>query len=521
MTERGGVKEALRKSEERYRSLIESIDEGFCVVEVLFGESDKPTDYRFLEVNPAFERQTGIRDATGRTMREIAPNHEEHWFQIYGMIARTGEPRRFEQWAEALQRFFDVYAFRTGEPSERRVAILLNDITERKKTEEALRTSEERFRYLVESAHEYAIFTADLDMRVTGWNSGAERILGYTEQEILGQSLEVIFTVEDRCSGRPETEKRQALSEGRANDERWHVRKDGSRFWASGFLMPIRDSAGHAVGLVKILRNDTERMKAREELEASNERLQKALNESKQARKEAESANRAKDRFLAVMSHELRTPLTPILMATQLLLKRPDLDKEAVEIIRMIRRNVQLESHLIDDLLDLTRIRSGKFEIVQKPLDLRSVLFDAVEVVRPDIDAKHQKLKTFFDAAEHSVTGDATRLQQVFWNLLKNASKFTPKGGEISIRTWNERDMLAVEVQDTGIGFKQGTMEHIFEAFFQLNRPRAQDYGGLGLGLAIAKAAVEAHGGRILAKSDGRRLGSSFVVRLPQSKNET
>ena len=140
------AEDALRESEQKYRTLFESIDEGFCIIEVMFDANDKATDYRFLEISPSFEKQTGIKNARGRRMREIAPQHEEHWFEIYGRIALTGEPARFENPATQLSRWYDVYAFRVGEPRERKVAVLFNDITERKRTEQELRTSEERFR---------------------------------------------------------------------------------------------------------------------------------------------------------------------------------------------------------------------------------------------------------------------------------------------------------------------------------------------------------------------------------------
>lgn len=250
----------LRESEEKYRSLFDSIDQGFCVIEVLFDENNKPIDYRFLDINPSFEQQTGIRNALGRRIREIAPQHEEIWFETYGRIAQTGEPMRFQNRADQLGRFYDVYAFRVGKPEECKVAILFNDITESTQRETALRESEERLSLIMKSVKDYAIITTDLDGIVNGWNPGAEKIFGYTENEIIGKSDDIFFTPEDLQKGAAEKEMRKVLETGSAEDERWHVRQDGSRFYASGVMQPLKDS--EIKGFVKIARDMTERIKA-------------------------------------------------------------------------------------------------------------------------------------------------------------------------------------------------------------------------------------------------------------------
>ena len=189
VTERRQAEEALQASEKRYRMLFDTIDEGFCIAEMIFDEHERPVDYRFLEINPSFEKQTGLIDAKGKRIRELAPLHEEHWFEIYGKIALTGEPARFQNLAEELHRWYDVYAFRFGQPEDRQVAILFNDITERKRTEEALRESEEKFRLLVDSAQDYAIIMLDIDGRVASWNEGAQRMKLYTAPEIIGKAF--------------------------------------------------------------------------------------------------------------------------------------------------------------------------------------------------------------------------------------------------------------------------------------------------------------------------------------------
>src|SRR6185369_12358802 len=189
------------------------------------------------------------------------------------------------------------------------VVVSLIDITVRKKAEEALRTSQERLRMVVENATEYAIFSTDLKRRITIWNSGAERLLGYAEAEVLGQPADIIFTAEDRAAGAPEREMKAALAEGRASDDRAHQRKDGSRFWAGSAMMLMRDAEGRAAGFVKILRDQTAAREAQQALERSQADLVRALEENEAARMELQVADAAKDRFLAVLSHELRNPL--------------------------------------------------------------------------------------------------------------------------------------------------------------------------------------------------------------------
>ena len=389
------------------------------------------------------------------------------------------------------------------------------DIDDFKRASAELVASEERLRLLVENAREFAIFSMDLELRVTSWNSGAERLLGYTEREIQGQSADLIFNPEDRAAGAPQAEARQALAEGRAVDERWHQRQDGSLFWASGALMAMRSPAGEAVGFVKILRDETGARQTREALEQSRQELLKALEETGHAYAVAEAASRAKDHFLAVLSHELRTPLTPVLMAVHMLGRNRELPADTREALEMIERNVQIEAHFIDDLLDITRITRGRLEIISEPMDAHQAIRHALAISAGDLESRHQPLTVTLDAAEHRIHGDATRLQQVFWNLLKNASKFTPEKGSIRLASRNEPGWLVVEVADTGIGFEPEAATRIFDAFIQANAEVTRQFGGLGLGLAISKATVDEHGGTLEARSEGKNRGATFIVSLP------
>ncbi len=380
ITERKQFVGELRESEARFRTLFESMDEGYCVAELIFDEKNNPIDYRFLEVNPVFETQTGIKNARGRRMREIAPDHEQHWFDLYGRIALSGETLRFERPAAALQRYFEVCAFRVGAPELRRVGIIFNDITARKNLER-------------------------------------QRELLLTQEEAL--------------------------------------------------------------------------------------------------RRQAEAAVRAKDHFLAALSHELRTPLSPVVLTVATLERDPDFPQKYRKHLAMIRRNVDLETRLIDDLLDLSRVTSGKMQLHLQPTRLHAVLTLASQTCGSELSAKKLNLELALQAENDLVNADPIRLQQTFWNLLSNAAKFTPNGGSIFVRTENASGSVRLEVCDTGIGIEAEVLPKIFGAFEQGDSQITRQFGGLGLGLAICKAIVELHGGSINAKSGGSGTGATFTVELP------
>ncbi|HWN96153.1 MAG TPA: ATP-binding protein [Methylomirabilota bacterium] len=234
------------------------------------------------------------------------------------------------------------------------------------------------------------------------------------------------------------------------------------------------------------------------------------------ARDEAEAASRAKDQFLAVLSHELRTPLTPVLMSTYTLQADPNLPAKMRSAVEMIQRNIQLEARLIDDLLDLSRITHNKVELQLADIDVHDVVRNAVDVCRSDIDGKQQQLVLELDARHHSVRGDAARLQQVFWNLLKNAAKFTPPGGRLSLQSYNYKGTVRIDVTDSGMGIDKHLLPKIFAPFEQGGGASfSAKFGGLGLGLAISKATIDAHGGRLTAQSEGKNAGAVFTVELP------
>ncbi len=380
INDRKRIEAALRQSEERYRTLFESIDEGFCVIEMLFDANDTPIDYRFLEINPVFEQQTGLQQAVGKTARQLVPNLEDDWIKIYGQVALTGESVRFENRSEAMNRWFDVYACRTGQPEARKVALVFKDISDRKR------------------------------------------------------------------------------------------------------------------------------------IEAEREQL---LQREQTAREAAERANRIKDEFLAVLSHELRSPLNPILGWSKLL-QRGNLDatKTATALVT-IERNARLQAQLIDDLLDISRILSGKLSLNAMSVDLNMVISAALETVRLAAEAKSLQIQTTFSPSQGMVIGDSGRLQQVIWNLLSNAVKFTPQGGQITVRLTQSGTHAQIQVTDTGKGINPDFLPYVFEHFRQEDGATTRKFGGLGLGLAIVRQVVEMHGGTVTVDSPGIGLGATFTVQIP------
>ena len=408
------------------------------------------------------------------------------------------------------------------------VVLTLVDMTEQRRahdafqaSQDALRLSNERLRLVVDNARDYAIISTDLERRLTTWNTGAEVLLGHPAAEVLGKMIDLIFTPEDRAANRPAVEVETALASGRALDNRAHLRKDGSRFWAHGALMPMRDAAGAALGFVKIMHDESESRAHQEALERSRNALAISLKDNEEARAQLVAASKAKDHFLAVLSHELRTPLTPVVTALHILdLQKDDLDPKVRSMHELIRRNVRIEAHLIDDLLDLTRVSRGTFDVLSEPMDVHEAIRGAIEISEPDIRSKNQTLSVALEAAEHRLKGDFNRLQQAVWNLLKNAAKFTPVRGEISLATRNERGRLLIIISDNGFGIDAAVLPVIFDAFRQGSEWMASKFGGLGLGLAIAKATVEKHGGVIRAESPGPDLGAVFTIDLPLTDDD-
>lgn len=385
---------------------------------------------------------------------------------------------------------------------------IVTDITARRRVEKALRTSEERFRLLLENMEDYAIFFLDPQGLVNGWSTGAEALLGYQEAEILTKPSSIIFTPEDIDRREDQRELEEAVTAGRAEDERWHVRKDGYWFWASGIVTPLRDETGELRGFAKILRDFTERKRAEDERIALLEREQ-------EARLQAEAANRMKDEFLATLSHELRSPLNAMLGWTRLLNSRKFDEVTTARAMETIERSARAQAQLIEDLLDVSRIIQGKLRLNIRPIALVSVIQAAIDIVRPAAEAKEIQLYSDLDPVVDLVAGDSDRLQQVVWNLLSNAIKFTPKGGRVEVRLERVNSYIEIAVKDTGQGINPNFVPYVFDRFRQADSSITRSSTGLGLGLAIVRHLVELHGGTVRAESPGEGQGATFTVKLP------
>jgi two-component system, sensor histidine kinase and response regulator len=364
----------------------------------------------------------------------------------------------------------------------------------------ALESSEQNFRQIFEEAP-IGMAVVGLDSRYAQVNASLCNMVGYSEEELTSRTTSEITHREDIDKDKQLTQR--LLSEaGRTFVEKRYVRKDGEIIWATRTACLMRDESGKPRQYLAMVEDITQRKKDAVALE--------------EAKNEAERANRAKDKFLAALSHELRTPLTPVLMSAAALEHEPGIEPELRRQFGMMRRNVELEARLIDDLLDLTRVTHGKLQLlVSGPVDVHSLLAHSEQIVRSDAQKKSLALQLELTANEYHVAGDAARINQVFWNLLKNAIKFTPDAGQIIVRTANPTPgRLILTVSDDGIGIDQQTLPFVFRAFEQGDIRGLQPCSGLGLGLSISKAIVELHGGTIRADSAGRGLGAVFTIEL-------
>lgn len=668
--ERARAEAAVRESEAKYRTLFDSIDVGFCVIEMIFDAGGRAVDYSFLETNPAFEKQTGIKDGIGRKVSELIPDHEEFWFETYGSIAVDGVAARFEHPAAALNRWYDVYAFRVGAPDSRQVGVLFTDISLRKR-------SELNLAFLAEISQDLARLAAvDEIMRTVGAKIGAHlrlsmcnfieinetadtAIIAYSWHDARMPSAVGVYRIADFVTDEFQRVSRageifavsDTRSDSRTNAENYAARQIGSLlsvpFIRDGewrFLLVVYHSAAHdwRADEIELLRELTtrvwtrlERARAEEIIRESQKKLRTALEAGRmgswelnlmtgvmtasdtcktnygrlpnddfsyqdlaaavvaedravwqktvdeaiekcaefeiayrvrwldnsihwvlvrgncftdeagktnmlagvsvditrrkqieserekllateqELRQSAEDANRLKDEFLATLSHELRTPLNAILGWSQMLQNRSVGEDDRIKALMTIERNARAQSQLIDDILDVSRIITGKLRLDVRSVDLPSVITAAVEAALPAAEAKGIRLQSLLDPQAGPISGDSDRLQQIVWNLLSNAVKFTPKGGRVQVRLERVNSHVEIVISDTGKGIEAEFLPHVFDRFRQSDGSMTRRHGGLGLGLAIARQLVELHGGLVSVESAGSGQGATFTVNLP------
>lgn len=497
----------LAKTSQRYKVLFDSIDEGFCILKVVFDKEDKPYDIVYEEVNPGFEKHTGMRDVVGRSAKQIlGEDYEDHWVNAYGEVVRTGRPVRFINKVAALEKWFEVSAFRIGEEGNYRAAVIFNNITERHQAEVALQESEANLKLMLESAHEYAIISTDPEGIIQRWNSGAESIFGIKAQEMIGKTIDLIFTEEDRQAGIPDQERRVAAKHGRASDERWHTRSGGDTFYASGIMAAMHNENQVLTGFVKIARDMTEQ-----------QRNQEALLEARNA---AEAANIAKTEFLANMSHEIRTPMNAVIGLSNILALSKPLTEQQQQYVKTLQMSADALLLLINDLLDISKIEARSVELEQIPFSIPKLVKELEGVLELSVREKGLAMLAVTDDLQDQIhIGDPHRLRQILLNLLSNAVKFTENGSiKITVTSSASHEAgiedVRIAIQDTGIGIHSDKLASIFDKFVQADTSINRKYGGTGLGLAITKTITEIMGGTIQVESTPGK-GSTFSVCLP------
>jgi PAS domain S-box-containing protein len=377
-----------------------------------------------------------------------------------------------------------------------------------------------RLAAIVDSSDD-AIIGKDLNGIISSWNQGAERIFGYSAEEMIGTSIMRLIPLERQGE---EEEILSCLRRGERFEHFETVRttKEGRQLHISLTVSPIKDANGRVVGASKIARDITDRKLSEEALreaqkvaETANADRQRLLESERVARSEVERASHVKDEFLATLSHELRTPLNAVLGWATALRAGHFPTQELEQGLETIERNARVQAQIIEDLLDMSRIISGKVRLEVQRVDLPAVVAAAIDTVRPSASAKGVRLETIIDPLNAPVTGDPNRLQQVLWNLLSNAIKFTSKGGRVQILLERVDSHVEVSIIDTGEGISPEFLPYIFDRFQQADASTTRRHGGLGLGLAIVKQLVELHGGSVRVKSPGTGKGASFIVSLP------
>jgi PAS domain S-box-containing protein len=423
--------------------------------------------------------------ATGWPQQELKLAKQNGRFEDEGWRVRK-DGSRF--WANVV-----ITSLIDPDGSHAGFAKVTRDLTERRRHEQALRESEERLRLMVEGVQDYAIYMLDPEGIIQSWNTGAQILKGYSAAEAIGRHFSMFYRPEELALGMPENELRIALEKGRAEEEGWRVRKDGSRFWANVVITAIRNAEGQLRGFAKITRDMSERRRL-EELERSSRRM---------------------NEFLAMLAHELRNPLAPIRNAVTVLQLEPSPSPVVKNSREMIDRQLTHMTRLVDDLLDVGRLSTGKIRLKKETLLYNQVLSRSAEAMRPIMDARHHTFSAELPHDDVYVDADGIRLTQVIQNLLTNAAKYTPAGGRITLRCWVEGAQVWTEVSDNGLGLTKSAIAQIFELFSQGDMQSAAKESGLGIGLTLAKSLVEMHGGVLSAESEGPDKGSRFRFSIP------
>jgi PAS domain S-box-containing protein len=521
VTEKILARKKVQESEEKYRSIFETMDQGFCILEILNDDNGVPYDYRFVEVNPVFAKQTGLNDATGKTIKELVPNIEHHWIERYARVAQTGEAIRFTQESAVMGKWFDAYAFRIGEENNPRVALLFTDISEHRNAELALRASEERLQKTV-SIETVGVIYFDLDGVIHDGNAAFARMSGYTLEEIRTNGIRWDVLTPPEFMEVTMHSREELLTKGQNTPyEKQYIRPDGSRWW--GLFAGKRLSDNECVEFVVDI---TETKEIEHRLE---EKVKERTRDLEKLNEELMRTNANLEEFTYAASHDLKEPVRKIHVFSDrlkhsLLSKMTETEKNFFERIELASKRM---SGLIDDLLTYSEV--GHQTRFAEDVDMNQVIKQVIH----DLDLEIEQKNAMIEVDQlFAVPGHHRQLLQAFQNLLSNALKYSRqdvapvirircnrvKGSEAKIPLTTEdfeREFYQISVSDNGIGFPQEDAERIFNVFTRLHGKT--EYKGTGIGLSIVRRVIQNHHGFIWAESKPNE-GATFHILLPVSR---
>jgi PAS domain S-box-containing protein len=499
LTERRKAEESMRTSEARFRALIQGV-----------------RDYAIFMLDPEGRVATwneGAEHIKGYTAEEIIGSHFSKFYPNDAL--ERGMPQHELTTAMTEGRFEDegwrlrkdgshfwanvvLTAIRDANGQLVGFSKITRDLTERRRHENALKASEERFRLLVEGMIDYAIITIDQEGFITSWNNGATQMYDYSRADIVGKHFSRLYPQEEILANKPWEDLIAAGRAGRSASEGWRIRRDGTRYWTNNIIAALRETDGSTRSYYMVSQDLTQR---------------------RQAESLADAAQRTNE-FIAMLAHELRNPLAPIRNAVALM-ERKGMGDPVLESMRQtIDRQSVLLTRIVDELLDVNRMARGHFSIERQTIDLREVLARAVETSRPLLEQRRHTFEMELPEELPALTGDVMRLVQVFVNLLNNAAKYTAAHGLVRLEAQLEENEVIVRVRDTGRGIPAESLERVFDLFMQVAPETGGEQGGLGVGLALVRRIVELHGGRVFARSEGAGKGSEFSVHLPRATRD-
>ncbi len=530
LSDRRATEEALRHSEERFRMLVETVKE-YAIFML------DPNGH-IMTWNAGAERLKGYseKEIIGKhfsifyTQEDLNRNHPANELQIVKAqgqyqeegwrIRKDGSPF----WANVT-----ITAIYNSQRDLIGFTKVTRDLTQKRQADIALQLSEQRFRLLVDSVRDYAIYMLDTDGKIVTWNKGAERLKGYSSDEIIGKHFSLFYTPESQQINYPQYELQVARNEGKYEEEGWRVRKDGSRFWANVVITSIEDESGQLLGFSKVTRDLTERRRAEERLKYMNENLELLVEQrtrellvekakADEAKEAAELANKRKDQFLANMCHETFTPMNHILGFAEMIkseMAGPLSEKQQVYMNNIVDSSKHLHE-LLQDMLDITKIQEGKLTLYYEDFEVGAVL-DEVNALVQELASRYEVHLVYrIEPEVDKISADRRRFKQILINLMTNAIKYNKPNGwvKVSISQSENKQWLMVDVSDSGIGISEEMLPEIFNPFFQVDPSFSRKREGSGLGAAIAKHLVELHQGAIQISSK-KDVGTTVKFSLP------